>query len=339
MTSVSSGNRLQDYLYSISQGAATPPPVARDTRRELAAEFFRGDGIEIGALHLPMPMPAGVSVRYVDRMSVAELREHYPELDGQDVADVDVVDDGETLSTIEPQSVDFIVANHFLEHCEDPIRTLTTHLGKLRPGGVLFYAVPDKRYTFDFRRPRTPLSHLIADHEDGGKRSRSEHYLEWIRLVHPEGNPPDHETAYQLAADLEARDYSIHFHVWTQADLLELLLYCDERLGSFEIEAVRRVGMENIVVLRKHGEPAAHSPAGKTTPSDPQARIEELERELADAQSDARRARQEAQVLDQRAEMGDQVLADVFDSVSWRLTQPLRTAKRYVARLRASHGR
>ena len=105
----------------------------------------------------------------MDRMTVPELRKHYPELDDQDLAPVDVVDDGETLSMIEPESVDFIVANHFLEHCEDPIRTITTHLGKLRPGGVLFYAVPDKRYTFDFRRPRTPLSHLIADHEDGGR--------------------------------------------------------------------------------------------------------------------------------------------------------------------------
>ncbi len=328
-------------MLSISRGAATPPPVARDTRRELAAEFFRGSGVEIGALHLPMAMPTGVSVRYVDRMTIPELREHYPELDGQDVAPVDVVDDGETLSTIEPESVDFIAANHFLEHCEDPIRTITNHLGKLRPGGVLFYAVPDKRYTFDFRRPRTPLSHLIADHEDGGQRSRSEHYLDWIRLVHPEGESPDHQTAYQLAADLEARGYSIHFHVWTQADLLALLLYCHEELGSFEIEAVRRVGMENIVVLRKHGELAVqHSPAATTTwLSDPGARIMELERELDDARRDAQGAREEARVLDQRAEMGDQVLADVFGSLSWRLTQPLRTAKQYVARLRAYHGR
>ena len=235
--------------------ATTPPPVLRDTRRELAAEFFRGRGIEIGALHLPMAMPAGVGVRYVDRMTVPELRAHYPELDGQDLAPVDLVDDGELLATVEPESVDFIVANHFLEHCEDPIRTIETHLGKLRPGGVLFYAVPDKRYTFDFRRPRTLLSHVIADHEDGVQRSRHEHYLEWVWLVYPEGHqPPSEEAAQALASDLEARGYSIHFHVWTQSDLLRLMLHCQERLASFEIEAVRRVGLENIIVLRKHGE-------------------------------------------------------------------------------------
>ena len=56
-------------------------------------------------------------------------------------------------------------------------------------------------------------------------------------------------------------------------------------------------------------------------------RIAELERELADARRRCESAREEARVLDQRVKIGDQVLADVFNSLSWRLTQPLRTAK------------
>jgi SAM-dependent methyltransferase len=124
------------------------------------------------------------------------------------------VNDGELLLSFEPESVDFIVANHFLEHCEDPIGTIENHLSKLRPGGVLFYAIPDKRYTFDFRRPRTSLSHLIVDHEDAGQASRSDHYLEWVRLVYPEDEgPPDEEVAHAQAAGIEATRYSIHFHV------------------------------------------------------------------------------------------------------------------------------
>ena len=248
----------------------TPPVAKRDTRGELSGEFLLGSGIEIGALHLAMRLPPGTRVRYVDRMTVPELRAHYPELAAVELAHVDVVDDGELLTTIDGESVDFIVANHFLEHCEDPIRTIETHLGKVRPGGVLFYAVPDKRYTFDFRRPRTPLSHLIDDHENGPHASRSEHYSEWARLVY-EGEPPDGEAASQRAQQLEHEGYSIHFHVWTQADLMALMLHCQERLGNFEIEAVRRHGIECIVVLHKHGElNRDRQPAPPEASSDPQ---------------------------------------------------------------------
>jgi SAM-dependent methyltransferase len=235
-----------------------PAPVAlRDTRAELAGEFLRGSGIEIGALHLALTIPPGVSVRYVDRMTVPELRAHYPELAEWDLVPVDVVDDGEVLATIEDESVDFIIANHFLEHCEDPIRTIETHLRKVRPGGILYYAVPDKRYTFDFRRPRTPLSHVVSDHEKGPEASRSDHYLEWVLLV---GGPRN-------AQELEAEGYSIHFHVWTQADLVELMLHCHERFGNFEMEAVRRHEIENIVVLKRHGELVIEEPSPAPAPA------------------------------------------------------------------------
>ena len=153
-------------------GPRDPAPVFLDARREFAERFLAGEGLEIGALHLPLETPPGAHVRYVDRMSVEELRAEYAELAEWDLTPVDVIDNGELLSTIPEASQDFIVANHFLEHCEDPIRTIETHLGKLRPGGVLFYAVPDKRYTFDCRRPLTPLDHMVADHEQGPERSR-----------------------------------------------------------------------------------------------------------------------------------------------------------------------
>ena len=303
---------FEPHLARLMAGAAPWPPAVRDTRHDLAAELLRGRGIEIGALNLPVALPPGVSVRYVDRMTVAELRAQYPQLDGHDLAPVDVVDDGEVLSTIERESADFIVANHFLEHCEDPIGTIETHLGKLGPGGVLFYAVPDKRYTFDFRRPRTPLSHLIADHEDGGQGSRCAHYLEWARLVYAEDDgPPDEQTARARAAELDAAGFSIHFHVWTQADLLELVLHCHEELGSFEIEAVRRKDLENIVVLRKDGELVVEESA----------------------------AAERAHPLDDRVTPRDRVLANAFSSMSRRVTRPLRTAKHSVARLRAHRGR
>jgi SAM-dependent methyltransferase len=239
-----------------------PAPVYFDARREFAERFIAGEGLEIGALHLPLQVSSRARVRYVDRMSVEKLRSEYKELATWDLTSVDVIDNGERLETIPEGSQDFIIANHFLEHCEDPIRTIGTHLGKLKPGGVLFYAVPDKRYTFDHRRPLTPLEHMVDDHDLGPERSRAEHYDEWTRLVVDEDAPPRDSPEYEgwavgKARKLEADAYSIHMHVWTQAEFLKLIVDCRERFeDAFDIEAAARQAIEFVVVLRKAGTPS-----------------------------------------------------------------------------------
>jgi SAM-dependent methyltransferase len=219
----------------------------------LAERYLFGVGLEIGALHQPLEVPDDVVVHYVDRQTVADLRHEFPELDDWDMVEADVIDDGELLSSVADGSQDFIIANHFLEHCEDPIGTIRNHLGKLRPGGVLFYAVPDKRYTFDFRRPVTPLDHVVVDHVSGPEGSRREHYDEWTRLVEIKPGEAD-EQALARARVLEAAAHSIHMHVWTQDEFLRLVLECRERFDeSFEIEAAARQFIEFTVVLRKNG--------------------------------------------------------------------------------------
>ena len=240
-----------------------PLPTYLDARTTFANSFLIGEGIEIGPLHQPLAVPAHAHVRYVDRMAAPDLRREYPELADWNLTEVDIVDDGEKLATIPAKSQDFIIANHFLEHTEDPIGTIETHLSKLKPGGVLFYAVPDKRFTFDFRRPVTPIEHMVADFEVGPERSRSEHYREWCRLVIDEESPSvgsaaqaaSEEWIEQRAKQLEAQAYSIHMHVWTQAEFLELILKLRQRFDHvFDLEAAARVGIEFIVVLRKGGQ-------------------------------------------------------------------------------------
>jgi predicted SAM-dependent methyltransferase len=235
-----------------------PPPDYLAARAVFAESYLFGEGLEIGPLHQPLAIPRGARARYVDRMRIDDLRREYPELADWDLTEVDVVDDGEKLATIADGSQDFIVANHFLEHTQDPIGTIATHLSKLRPGGILFYAVPDKRYTFDFRRPVTPLEHMVADHEEGPERSRREHYEDWARLVLVDEGVEDWG---KRATELEELDYSIHMHVWTQAEFLQLILACRERLDdAFDIEASAHRGIEFMVVLRKRGPLPAPGP-------------------------------------------------------------------------------
>jgi SAM-dependent methyltransferase len=217
-------------------------------RARIAKQYLSGEGIEIGALHNPLPLPRAARVRYVDRLPVSELRRHYPELEQEPLVEVEILDDGERLATISDSSLDFVVANHFLEHTQDPVGTLLNAFRVLRPGGVLYLAVPDKRHTFDSDRPVTPFEHLLRDFDEGPHVSRQDHFEEWVRLVDrvPEEDVP------RRVEQLMEQDYSIHYHVWTQREALGLLTAVREHLNlDFDVELMERIEHEVVFVLRK----------------------------------------------------------------------------------------
>ena len=217
-----------------------------EVRDFVAGLFLQGEGIEIGALHEPVNVDSSVTVRYVDRMTVAELRQQYPELGKYKLVEPDIIDDGERLERIGDATQNFVIANHFIEHCQDPIRATATIFRVLKPGGIALLAIPDKRFTFDHKRPITPLDHLIRDHESGPEWSRREHYEEWLALVE------DEVTRGKSARELMETDYSIHFHVWTQAELLEFFGALTKKYDlHFSIELMLMNDIEVLFVLRK----------------------------------------------------------------------------------------
>ena len=216
-------------------------------RTYLSDRFLGGDGIEIGALHRPVPLPEGATVRYVDRLYTDDLRSEYGELSSVEVVEPTIIDDGELLNRIASNSVDFIIANHFLEHCQDPIGTILVHLDRLRAGGHLFYAIPEKRYTFDNPRPTTTLEHVIHDHTDGGASSRVDHYTEYGRIVMGSAEPE------RTGRELMDADYSIHFHAWTSVEMIELFVYLQRTYEpNLEIIASQAFEDEFILVCRKN---------------------------------------------------------------------------------------
>src|SRR4051794_26432184 len=168
------------------------------SRREVSEAFLVGEGVELGALHNPLWTSERATVRYVDRMDVPGLRLQYPELNDLDLVEVDIIDDGEKLSSLEDGRLDFIIANHMLEHTENPLGTIRNHLRKIRRGGVLYYAVPDKRFTFDTDRPLTTFEHLVRDDREGAHVSRLDHFVEWGRLVNKVHGPDELERHVKL---------------------------------------------------------------------------------------------------------------------------------------------
>lgn len=218
-------------------------------RYSLSFLYLRGNGIEIGALHNPLKVSPQARVRHVDRMTAAELRKQYPELADKKLVPVEIVDNGELLTTISDSSQDFVIANHFVEHCQNPLLALENAMRVLRSDGVLYLALPDKRYTFDRDRQATTLEHLERDYLEGPAQSRRGHFEEWVRVVNRISDPP------QVTSQVEhlmAMDYSIHYHCWTQREMLELLLRL-QSLFPFDIEVMLRHKDEVIFILRKEG--------------------------------------------------------------------------------------
>jgi len=185
------------------------------------ARHLRGRGVEIGALWRKFPVPARARVYYVDRIAGEDLQQHYGEISGPLVAP-DVVADATQLP-FRSGSLDFIIASHVLEHLLFPLAGLRHWYDILRPGGVLLLKIPDKRFTFDAKRERTALQHLIEEDADSSTFDKRAHFEDWVE--HVVGCPRGSPQFEQQVTHLLQSDYSIHYHVWTDADIRAIADY------------------------------------------------------------------------------------------------------------------
>jgi SAM-dependent methyltransferase len=236
---------------------SSPIQLARqtrvDVRASLARRFLRGDGIEIGALQNPLPLPAEAKVTYVDRLSRAEARAHYPELDGQPLVEPEILAEADRLIPIASESQDFVVCNHVLEHLRDPIGALHEWLRVLKPRGLLYVSIPDHRNPLDARRAVTSFEHLLHDYQKGGDRSAEdrEHYWDWTRSAHASMSP---EEQARHTESLIAKSYAIHFHTFNMALFEHTLDFLHRSAGAEVVELLpNSLGdyLEYIAIVRK----------------------------------------------------------------------------------------
>jgi SAM-dependent methyltransferase len=245
-----SGTPLGNSPYGVLEDPARPfRGGGAALRRFVAAQYCAGEGLEIGALHRPMPLPDGARARYIDSFDTAELiRLWSPEVDGHDVIPVDIVTDATTLLGVPDAGADFIIASHVVEHLEDPIRCVFSLLRVIKPGGAAIVIIPDRRHTFDAKRPPTPGAHVLRDYYSGPGWSRRAHYEEWVTVV--EGLSGD--AARMRMEKLEADGYPIHFHVWTPAEFTVFLAEIAALSPvPFEIDLMKVSSPEGIWVLRR----------------------------------------------------------------------------------------
>jgi SAM-dependent methyltransferase len=191
------------------------------------ARYLRGRGIEIGALWRRFPVHPQARVYYVDRSNIEDLKAQYTEV-RKKIFRPDLVADATELP-VSPGTLDFLIASHVLEHLPFPLSALKAWYRTLAPGGVLLLKVPDKRYTFDFRRSRTPLSRLIYEHEHPESFDWQAHYLDAVENI--DGRKPSATELANAVPGLRAGTFNIHYQVWIDEDLIEMIDFTRQAWG------------------------------------------------------------------------------------------------------------
>lgn len=211
--------------------------------------FCKGNGIEIGAGKAPYGPPGQTTF----------LDSHTDNAAG--TPDADIVSDAARIP-VANEVFDFVLSSHCLEHHQNTIRTLVEWKRVLRVGGQIVLILPHGDRTFDKHRDKTTLAHHIEDYEHLGDEPDRSHFEEMkaglLRLDDYSQVAAMHRASWN--ADLFDWDHRIehnamHFHVWTQNEIVSLLqhlrlqiVFVDEqvpeRLDSFVVIA-RKISGEH----------------------------------------------------------------------------------------------
>jgi SAM-dependent methyltransferase len=219
-------------------------------------QYLRGRGMEVGALWRRFPVHPSARVWYVDHAGVEDLKRQHADLQA-DIFWPDVLADAVELP-VAPGSLDFLIASHVLEHLPFTLQALKAWYLALAPGGVLLVKVPDKRYSFDKRRDRTPLAKLKAEFERPESFDWLGRYLDWVQKV--DGRTATEEELRVAVPGLQSGEFNIHYQVWIDEDLFELVRFTQREWG-FDWKLVARFKArfyrkEALVLLRRKSERA-----------------------------------------------------------------------------------
>ncbi|WP_397418744.1 methyltransferase domain-containing protein [Phenylobacterium sp.] len=158
-------------------------------------------GLEIGALDKPTVTRAHGPVAYVDRADRAALAAWYADpghgIDPADLVDVDHVWGEETLlqAVGGQRAFAYVIASHVIEHVPDVFGWLGEIAAVLEDGGRAVFAVPDKRFSFDYPRPPSTSGEFVEAWLEGRRRPNTRQIFNHFHDTRPEGAPDRDEAA------------------------------------------------------------------------------------------------------------------------------------------------
>ncbi|WP_068877438.1 MULTISPECIES: bifunctional 2-polyprenyl-6-hydroxyphenol methylase/3-demethylubiquinol 3-O-methyltransferase UbiG [unclassified Phenylobacterium] len=234
----------------------------------------RQRGLEIGPLDRPMVARAIGPVEYVDRASREALVAAY---DGHDVdrariPEIDHVWGEQSLLDCVggARAYDYVLASHVIEHIPDVFGWLGEIASVLADGGLAVFFVPDKRYTFDARRPVSTAGEFVDAHLRRLRRPDARQVFNHVYDTRDLKAPPLDEAALterawqglDLARRTGAEYLDAHCWVFTPHSLVDALdLASRLDLLPFELAHTEQGADEFLVALRRL--PEAMPPAAR----------------------------------------------------------------------------
>jgi len=149
------------------------------------------------------------------------------------------------LGELPSGAYDFVLSSHMLEHTANPILALQEWKRLLADGGTLVLLLPDKRHTFDHRRPVTTLAHLIDDFNAGMGEDDLTHLPEILALHDLERDPDAGDVmAFKARSMLNVENRCLHHHVFDVRLAQELV----EHTGM-TVHAIQEIRPHHILLL------------------------------------------------------------------------------------------
>jgi SAM-dependent methyltransferase len=136
------------------------------------------------------------------------------------------------LQGVPNSSYEAVLSSHCLEHVANPLRALEEWKRVLVERGLLLLVLPNKDRTFDWRRPVTPLEHMIQDYERNTTEDDLTHLPEILALHDLEKDPPAGSPEQFKQRCLENNtNRAMHHHVFVTASAVKLVEYVGFRLA------------------------------------------------------------------------------------------------------------
>lgn len=209
-------------------------PVSSAEMRLAIVQDLEGHGTEFGAGQVPMLVPPNASVRYADRFTTESFVEFSSAARMDPSAPfmpIDLMDDIVSMDQLAPDSQDFILGSHIIEHVGNPLKVFELAADRLKPGGRLVLVVPDKLRTFDAGRPTTRLDRLVMTYLLPHPDRDLDGHFESARYV--EGLP--WKEAAERAKRAHAEKVDTHLHTYTFQSFAALAQLAAEMFGFSKV--------------------------------------------------------------------------------------------------------